>query len=741
MNDLSKAAEELLDHGLRLLELPPPEERLRLRKLWRVPVERIANALGVDVEVMAAWEAGQYTAAQADTVAYARLLDRMREKLPPVHEPDWAALRWPADEASVRCDSCGQGLGPCERCGLPTTSRPGGKWLHFGTACSATEPSIPQQSSPRLRPPLRLPRRRTGFPAGPVAVVDDIDGTLLAHLSRDRLCPCPDTLSELLVWTHTEGLGATRLHAKGNHQSPLVVLTRSATARLGLPVRLDDPVSRLLPSDHPVLAALDEAGWRSRRRNRGLGPWNWMQARATPPVGQITVHLAVQPWGALGEGYGWGWADTLDAPELARRLSTFAELVIVPQGSTATSGEALMTALRPPKQWGEDPTTGGRTRQPAQRGALVEPHEPAPPEAPPAHPIAQGWDPEDVVREEAYDWFRTPTAEERNAFAYVVGLDVNMAFTNAACRLKVGYGPTSSTPEIRPDFDKNLPGCWYVDLSGIPTDPRLPSPFTASGLPPTGPAWYTTPTVNHAQDVLGATVQPIKAYLRRGAGGPYLENWNARLREAYCTVLRRLGIEPDLTGQEYFLAWDRALAEGDPADWDLLRVIKAAANGGIGKMAEGPTDVDRDPYERWPALSRVTWRPDIRSAIIATARVQLHRKMHILARSTGRYPLAVLSDCVVYPAAQPTPFDLVPPQSPPAGTPASFTFGPRFGHVKLEGSADMDWAVHLTETGINPASWIKDPAAVFPDISMDPAPCDHHDSPPPPRPDDTWQLF
>lgn len=368
--------------------------------------------------------------------------------------------------------------------------------------------------------------------------------------------------------------------------------------------------------------------------------------------------------------------------------------------------------------------------------------DPGTPEAPPAHPVARGWDPADVQCEEALDWFRHPTDLELDDFEYVVGLDVNFAFTHAARGIKVGYGPVSPTPEHRPAFDAAVPGCWYVDLTHMPTNPRLPSPFTPTGAPPTGPAWYATPTLAYAQRQLRATVEPIKAYLRRGPSGPYLEGWSARLREAYNTVLHRLGIDPAATGDAFFQARDQALALGDPLDWDLLRLIKATGNGGIGKLAEGPTDLERDPYEPWPALRRVTWRPDIRAAVIATARTELHRKLHVMAATTGRYPLAVLSDCVVYPATRPTPFDLLHPGDPlTENTVRSFTFGARFGHVKLEGTASMEWAARAARAGLNPASWIKDPTTAFDGPSEeDPQPCDANLTTQP-APDTSWRLF
>ncbi|MEV7243097.1 transcriptional regulator [Streptomyces sp. NPDC093248] len=742
MDELSGAVDAYVNGGRRSPELPDPAERRRLREAWGASLEEFANVLNKEVEDIVAWEAGRTAAEEADEIAYARLLTRIREHLPTTHEPDWSALRrpvhGPAGRTVALCDGCGQEIGPCERCGQPTTSRPGARWLHRGTTCTPNGPLIPQQPAPHVRPPLQLPPRRVDFPAGPAAVIDYRDGSLIAHLSHDRTRHCPQTLTELLAWTHTEGLGAPRLHNRGHHQPPLLVVTSAATTHVGLPYALDDPLSRLLSADHPVLTALDSAGWQPA--GRGLGPWSRLQARVAPR-GQVTVNLAVQAWGALRDG-NWD-LEALSTENLARLLTRYAATVLVPCGSTATCGANLMTAMRPPKQWSNDNDTGQRVLAPASRGALTQAHDPAPPEAPPSHPVARGWDPEQVQYEEAYDWFRQPTPEELRDFHYVVGLDINLAFTNAAGKIRIGYGPVGSTPETRPDFDPKIPGCWYTDLSHIPTDPRLPSPFTSHGLPPTGPAWYTTSTLAYAQTQLRATVQPIKAYLRRGAAGSYLYDWNARLRQAYCATLQRLGIDPASTGREFFEARDRALVEGDPLDWELLRLIKATANGGIGKLAEGPTDLDRDPYERWPALRRVTWRPDIRAAVISAARVDLHRKMRIMADRTGRYPIAVLSDCVVYPATAPTPFDLLPSQGEEADSGVhGFTFGARFGHVKLEGTAPLAWAVSVMREGLNPAAWLKDPTAALDDsIEENPSQCNLVLANPEPPSDTPWLLF
>ncbi|MEU8872222.1 hypothetical protein AB0D24_13780 [Streptomyces javensis] len=56
----------------------------------------------------------------------------------------------------------------------------------------------------------------------------------------------------------------------------------------------------------------------------------------------------------------------------------------------------------------------------------------------------------------------------------------------------------------------------------------------------------------------------------------------------------------------------------------------------------------------------VSWRPDIRAAVISRTRINLHRKIVKHAAFTGQYPVAVLSDCVVYAADGISPLDFLP---------------------------------------------------------------------------------
>ncbi|KOU14191.1 transcriptional regulator, partial [Streptomyces sp. WM6372] len=336
---------------------------------------------------------------------------------------------------------------------------------------------------------------------------------------------------------------------------------------------------------------------------------------------------------------------------------------------------------------------------------------PAPPEAPDEHPVVAALyprshqrTPDQVLDEEAYDWIRDPEllTDAECTRSHAVGIDVNMAFAAAANRLPVGLGPAVHTRA--PRFDPKVPGCWLADLSSLELDPRLPSPFTPSGHPPTGPAWYATPTLAYAQE-LGHPVHPIEAWLRPDHG-PYLDAWYTRLRDAYVATMADLGVTSALPEPEFLAAMAELQEHPDPVLKPVLSAIKSTVKGGIGKLRERPQGAAYRPGESWPALERPTWRPDIRAAVISTARVNMHRKMRGLA-AAGLHPIAVLSDCAVYLSDGPSPLDFLPRTPEGKPVPGGFRLGVSPGMVKHEGTQPLLWAVEMLDQGLNPARHIK----------------------------------
>lgn len=683
MASTSDPVDALLKSGPRRTRLPEPAERARLRTEYGLTQAEVAEALDVTRTTVAGWEAGRSEPQGATRAAYVKLLDGIAAQLGIAEgAPAPAAVTTPVP-APAQAPPTAPAPPPVNPSAAPGRSAP-------APARKEAAP-VAAEADPR-------------YAHGPLAVLDG-DGT--AYCAGGLVLPCPATdVPSLVTWTLAEAkLGAPRLHRNGKDADPLIVLTAPAAERLGLPVALEDRRALRLPADHKVVRQIARAKWQLTRR--GFGPWARVYRPAQDGRRQC-VQLAVLPWGAL-DTRSWGDAEQLPPPELAQLLADYAHRVLTPRGSTAVSGLELMTALRPPTRAVRDQATGAWVSGP-NPGALTEPVDPAPPEAPDEHPVVASRfprghrrTPEEVLDEEAFEWIRDPQllTDDECARRFAVGIDVNMAFAAAANRLNVGLG---AAVHVRaPEFDKALPGSWLVDLSHVDVDPRLPNPFTPDGTRPGGPAWYATPTVAYAVE-LGHEVRPAEAYVRPEHGA-YLDAWYGRLRDAYMATMAELGVVPGMPEAEFLDAMEHH-KDADPVRAALLSAVKATVKGGIGKLRERPQGAGYRPGERWPALERPTWRPDIRAAVIATARVNMHRKMVRFA-AAGLFPVAVLSDCAVYLSDGPGPLDFLPRTPEGKPLPGGFRLGVSPGMVKHEGTQSLMWAVELLEDGHNPARHIK----------------------------------
>ncbi|MGW4543607.1 telomere-associated protein Tap [Streptomyces chartreusis] len=674
--------------------LPPPAERARLREAAGITQARLATALKTTTQSVKNWENGRSEPKSPRLDAYQRLLN------------GWAA-KYPAPRAV-------SAAAPVPAASSETAAS------EAKTADAPQAPTVPATGPAPATPPAAASRRPAAkkaaqpaadprFPHGPLAVLGG-DGS--AYGVDGIVLDCPATsVVELVEWTLREsGLGAPRLHRNGKDSDPLIVLTAAAAVKLGLPERLEGHEQRRslrLAEDHPVVKQVVKTKWRLTQR--GFGPWARIYRKVQGRERQC-VQLAILSWDAL-DARSWPGVTEMEPSDVARVLGIYAQRVITPRGSTAVSGLELMTALRPPTRAVQDPQTGNWVpgHNPGSLG--TEPMDPAPPEATAEHPVVvnSGWS-GGFLNEEAYQWVRPVDllTDDECVLPFAVGLDLNTAFLAAAARLVVGL----SEPDHfhAPAFNPKIPGSWLVDLSHVEVDPRLPSPFTPDGTRPTGPAWYQTHTVAYAQE-LGYNVQPLEGYLRRETGA-YLDPWHDRLKTAYVDTLADLGVTRDLDDRAFLAAMEQH-KDVDPAMAAVLAAIKATVKGGIGKLRERPQGKHYKEGERWPALQRPTWRPDIRAAVISKARVNMHRKLTNMAKMTGLYPLAVLSDCVVYPSPGESPLDFLPYAASGKPQPGGFRLGPTPGLAKLEGVQSMLWAVDLMEQGYNPARHIKGGDAVL----------------------------
>ncbi|MFD8887552.1 telomere-associated protein Tap [Streptomyces erythrochromogenes] len=679
-------------------QLPPPAERARLREAAGITQARLAQALKSTTQTVKNWENGRSEPKPPRLEAYQRLLN------------GWAA-KYPAHRT------------PTAPIAAPEPVVPQSFTGRAAPDAAEAEPAAPVQAPAAARAPerpaatSRRPARNRPVPNiaagpyrhGPLAVLDG-DGS--AYGVEGIVLDCPaTTVPELVEWTLKEsGLGAAKLHRYGKDSDPLIVLTAAAAVKLGLPERLEGHEQRRslrLPEAHSVVKQVVKAKWQLTQR--GFGPWARIYRKAQGRERQC-VQLAILSWDALDER-SWPGVAEMEPADIARVLGVYAQRVITPRGSTAVSGLELMTALRPPTRAVQDPETGNWVSGHNAGSLGTEPMDPAPPEATPEHPVVvqSGWT-GGFLNEEAYQWVRdvdTLTGDEC-ALPFAVGLDLNTAFLAAAARLVVGLSAPDHFRNVK--FNPKIPGSWLVDLSHIEVDPRLPSPFTPDGSQPTGPAWYQTHTVAYAQE-LGHDVHPIEAYLRRETGA-YLDPWHDRLKNAYVDTLADMGVTRDLDDRQFLTAMEQH-KQNDPALAAVLSAIKATVKGGVGKLRERPQGKHYKDGDRWPALERPTWRPDIRAAVISKARVNMHRKLNNMAKMTGLYPLAVLSDCVVYPSPGASPLDFLPYAASGKPQPGGFRLGPTPGLAKLEGVQEMAWAVDLMEKGLNPARHIKGGDAVM----------------------------
>ncbi|MEV0781076.1 helix-turn-helix domain-containing protein [Streptomyces sp. NPDC050428] len=721
--------------------LPPPAERKRLRAAHGLTIDEVATALKVRRATVSGWESGKTEPRPPERDAYARLLEKLAELYPA--PADDTVVTAPVQDVAVPATFTGALTPAAEAQALPagpapetpaaaasqnTRTSPAPDAPTAAHTASTTRPSsMSRRPGAKKAAPANTPAGGTDprFENGPLAVVDVDDGKVLAYCTGGLVLDVPaKSVPALVDWTLTEAkLGTPKLSGPGKPADPLLVLTESALERYGLPVVLteEERLAGRLPEGHKVIRQLARAEWKLTKR--GFGPWARIYRPATGPE-RACVQMCIPSWQALDTRH-WGEAGQLPPAELARLLGTYAVRVMTPRGSTAVTGLELMTALHPPTRASE-PDGAGKRHSEHNPGSLgKEPVDCAPCEAPDGHPLLADLPrfhvrgPGEKLFEEAYDWARPLTDTEclrRN----LVGLDVNMAFAAGANGLPLGLSAPTRVKD--PVFAPKLPGSWLVDLSHVDLSrvkagkdkwveldaSLLPSPFTPKGVRPEGPAWYATPTVAYAVE-LGYEVAPVEAWVRYD-NGRYLDGWYNRLRDAYLATMADLGVGADLSPEDFLAAMDGYRGR-DPELAIVVSAVKATVKGGLGKLRERPRGEGWKPGQPWRALSRPTWRPDIRAAVISRTRINLHRKLLKHAAFTGQYPVAILSDCVVYAVDGESPLDFLPYREGKP-LPGGFKLGVNPGLVKHEGTQSVLWGEGVREQfsapELNLARYIKD---------------------------------
>lgn len=217
--------------------------------------------------------------------------------------------------------------------------------------------------------------------------------------------------------------------------------------------------------------------------------------------------------------------------------------------------------------------------------------------------------------EVAYVWHRRPGADEQN-YRYVHGLDLNLAYANAASSLELPTGPAEHVDW--PTFDKRLPGVYLFDPGPWPSD--LPPPWSGGldeeGRP--GSVWVTAPT---AERMCQVGLEPLEGWVWR-QHGRHLRAWYELLRDARADLLE-LGGPP-------------------------LEAVKQIARRGLGRLSstrrtlpKGAEYLEDDPL----------FQPYWNWAVVAEARCRLQRRISEL----GVRPVAVDTDCLYFLSSRPSP--------------------------------------------------------------------------------------
>lgn len=256
--------------------------------------------------------------------------------------------------------------------------------------------------------------------------------------------------------------------------------------------------------------------------------------------------------------------------------------------------------------------------------------------------------------EDDFVWQRAPEPSEK-ALTYVHAYDANAMYLPAAGQAVVGVGDPRHVDA--PEFDPAFPGYWKIEPPE-PGNRLLPDPLNPTGRAKSGARWFATPTLAHVAKELDYDVRPLEAYVYDESSRFY-EAWYYQLRAARDDLL--------------------PLADEDQDAAAVLAGAKGMYRAGIGMLAV--------------RSSGRLWRPDHRHTIIATARVNLARKLWRAADQDQRFPLAIGVDCVLYASDDP---------DPASAAPRAIRLGTDLGRFKPKGSGRMADVAHLLVPGKRP---------------------------------------
>ena len=536
------------------------------------------------------------------------------------------------------------------------------------------------------------------------AVAVDVDGGQLLADVADIEATAPATLAGLMEWIGEAGpaLGVARLHADVRGSDGTVVLSAATVAAAKLPKTLPTTPAALERAAAKVRKAATAAGlevgdsfgagfkvW--RRKSEGGGPRLSVRVLVAPWLGQGDA--GAQASGTLATALADDGTGTPDALTLARRMRRFvADLGVTPGATTAVTSRHLLEAVRPRFGWTQD--DAGRWSSALRPGALPDGDTCAPVAAGARHPLTRervaGRLP--VCEEEDHKWWVREMSPEESGRPYAVAVDACASYLAVTERVDLPAGPLEHTAS--PVWDAKRAGLWLCDFSALAVESELPHFASFTGEAPTGPGWYTTPTVEYAVKAYGYDPSGIREAYVSTHTVAFLKEWSQRVRSAYLSGMESLGVPATLTGREFVRAWDHRKDVSDDAGRDALALVdayKGIYKGGVGKWSDYGTRRYADDAEWLENLvSAWHYRPEVRFHIVAAARIAGHRRMRKTLELTGRAPFAVNVDQLMYAVESPDLSALLAVRDDGKPVPGTVRLGCAPGSYKWDASVPME---------------------------------------------------
>ena len=242
--------------------------------------------------------------------------------------------------------------------------------------------------------------------------------------------------------------------------------------------------------------------------------------------------------------------------------------------------------------------------------------------------------------ESDFEWSRKPTDDEA-AMTYVHAYDRGGSYPAAIAGLELPIGEPIHHPDGA-QFDPKLPGYWQIEVPES-QDWLLPFLLNPRGHKFNGPKWVCTPRLERAI-ALGYQPTILEAYVWP-QHGRILRGWYERFRDV---ALKLDTADPD----------DRAVR-------DQAKIARVAGIGLMGSLQhmEGKTG----------------YSPERRYHIVSKASASIIYKLQQIGANSGQWPLACITDTVLYASNDPDPVSAWPGDAK--------SFGRGFGQYKPEGSA------------------------------------------------------